>query len=191
MMVVKRDVIKSKRIHRLARVFISKQRRIALDIGVQPLFRQQVRCDALDLLRRAAVQRRQSDRRTDMRRNRFDKRGVNARQARKIVKRPGFTLCPHRRRGRVLQPFDERVDLRGFYPLQIVPDAHVKDEAAFVSQTERAGNQLERKPRLDIFSVCLRYAQLGRPFDIVAFILRVDARLGDRQILAVELLHGF
>ncbi|MPM50296.1 hypothetical protein SDC9_97035 [bioreactor metagenome] len=188
-MLVESHVREAQFIHLRAGVFVSEKRRIALNKGIEPLLVKKIRGDAFDLLRRTAVERREGYRAADSGRDGFDVAFVDVLEVFQIRERPAFALFPDIRFAGILQPFNKGVDLFGSDAFEIIADAHIEHESVRRAEGELPGDQLQDVPGFDIFVQRLRHAKLGGPFDVVTLVARVDARLGDRQVLAVKRLY--
>ena len=127
---VKDDVIITHRVKDRARGLVAEDGRIALDEGVKTLFRQQIRRDALNLLRRAAVQRGDGDGARDARRNGRDKVLFLREKLAQNVQ----TLAELRRAGGIHHAVYVAVDLFAPDALKVIADRHVEHEAVRVSE---------------------------------------------------------
>ncbi len=191
MEIVEHEIIVAHLVHGFPCKLIPKQRWIALNKGVESLFRDQIARDALNLLRRAAVQRRKRNGGADARRDRVDVLGIYLVETREVFLRPSLAFLPDRGGGGILEPFDEPVDLFARDSLKVVADAHVEHESVRTTKIEFPADQLERKPGFHILVKRLRNAQLRGPLDVVALVLGEDAGLADGQVLSIERLHRF
>ena len=188
MMIVKGDVIISHGIECFPRERIAQDGGVALHEGVELLFRNKIRSDGLDLLRRAAVQRGDGHTRADVWGDGLD----IVRVLREGGKRIFFAFLPDGGGRSVLHAFDEAVELFGLNACKVIADAHVEREAAGGAKAPFAADELQRKPGFYVFIKGLRDGQFRGPFAVVAFVLRKDAGAVDAggKLIAVHFLHG-
>ena len=186
--IVKDDVVKAQLVEALSCKLIAQQRGVALDVGVETLFGDQVGRDALDLGRRAAMQGGLGDGVGDACRNGLDKRGVDMLKLVQVGKGPRAALVPDVGAAGVLHTLDVGIDLGALDALQVITHRHVEDKAVRAAQAVLTGDQVAGEPCLHILGICLRNLELGRPLAVVALVLRHDAGLVDAlgELLAVH-----
>ena len=188
-MVVKGDVVIAHLVQNGAGGLIAQQSGVALDEGVQPLFLDKIGGDALDLLRRAAVEGGEGDRAGDPGGDGVD--GVLLRREQLVEN--GDALLEDRRFGSVHHAVQEGVHFRPPDALQVVAHGHVENKAVGIAQTVQLGHDLAGAPRLHVFLKCLGDGQLRGPLAVVALVLCQNAGAVDAggQLGAVHLLNGF
>ena len=190
--IVEDDVVKAQLIQALTGKLIAQQRGVALDVGVEALLGDEVGRDALDLRRRAAMQRGLGDGVGDARRDGLDKRSVDMLKLVQVGERPCAALVPDVGAAGVLHALDVGVDLGALDALEVIAHGHVEDKAVRASQAVLASDQVAGKPCLHVLGKGLRNLELGRPLAVVALVLRHDAgfvhTLG--EFLAVHNLNG-
>ena len=161
---------------------------VALDEGVEALFRDEVGGDPLDLVRRAAVEGGDGD-------GVGDPGGDGGDQ----VLLPGEhlpqdldALLEDGRPGGVHHLVEVLVDLGALDALQVVAHGHVEHEAVGLAQAADPGEDVAGTPGFHVLLVGLLDVELRGPLAVVALVLRQDAGPGDAggQIRAVHLLHG-
>ena len=118
MMIVENDIVIAHGVEDGAGIVIAEDRRIALDERVHMLLRQQIGRNALDLIGRATVQRRERDTVRDLRRDGSDK----LRFLREQLRQDLAALGKHRQLRSVLHGFDVMIDLRTADALEIIAD---------------------------------------------------------------------
>ena len=160
----------------------AEQRRVQLHHDVQAVRAHQELGDALDFLRRAAVERRECQRVGEPRR------------IGKITKPPvgvgDLAAQPVDDRGRVQQAVDERLHLLRADAGEVVADAHVQHRVAEPRrQRQLAGclQHLDQHRRFYVFRQRPRQRQFLRPLHVIADRRHVDA--GARQDQHVLHLH--
>ena len=185
---IKDDVVIAHRVENCAGGFVAEDGRVAFDERVQTLFGQEIGRDALDLLRRTAVQRGDRDAPGDARRDVRDELFFLREQLGQHFE----TLFELRRIFRMHHVVDVAVDLHTLDALEVVADGHVEHEAVGIAEAIDLGENLQRAPRLDILVLRLPNLQLGRPLLIVAFVRGQNAgtRHAAGQLFAVHLLDG-
>ena len=190
--VIEDDVVKAQLVQALAGKLIAQQRGVALDVGVEALLGDQVGRDALDLRRRAAMQRGLGDGVGHASRDGLDKRGVDMLKLVQVGERPCAALIPDVRAAGVLHTLDVGVDLGALNTLEVITHGHVEDKAVRAAQTVLASDQVAGKPCLHVLGKGLRNLELGRPFAVVALVLSHDAGLVHTlgELLAVHNLDG-
>ena len=190
--VIKDDVIKAQLVEALAGKLIAQQRGVTLDVGVKALLGDEVGRDALDLGRRAAVQGRLGDGVGDARRDGLDKRSVDMLKLVQVGECPCAALVPDVGAAGVLHALDVGVDLGALDALEVIAHGHVEDKAVRATQAVLASDQVAGEPCLHVLGKGLRNLELGRPFAVVALVLRHDAGLVHTlgELLAVHNLDG-
>ena len=185
---IKDDVVIAHRVENCAGGLVAEDRRVAFDERVQTLFGQEIRRNALDLLRRTAMQCGDGDAPGDARRNVRDEVLFRREQLGQHLE----TFLELRRVFRVHHVVDVAVDLLTLDAVQVVADGHVEHEAVGIAEAIDLREDLQRAPRLDIFVLCLPDLELGRPLLIVAFVRGQNAgtRHAAGQLFAVHLLDG-
>ena len=191
--VVKHDVVKAKAVQTLAGELVAQQGGVALDVGVQVLLGDEVGGNALDLIRRAAVQRALGDGVGHAGGDAVHKGGVHLGEAGGVVQQPLPALVEHGGGGGVLHALDVGVHLGRLDALQIVAHRHVEHETVRVAQTQLLRQHMAGEPRLDVLVKGLGHRQLGGPLAVVALVPGGDAGLVHAlgQLLAVHDLDGF
>ena len=187
--VIKGDIVIAHFIQNGAGGLIAQQSGVALDEGVQPLFLDEIGGDALDLLRRAAVEGGEGDRAGNPGGDGVD--GVLF--SREQLMENGDALLKDRCFGGVHHAVQEGVHLLTLDALQIVAHGHIEHEPVWVAQTVQLGHDLAGAPRLHVFLKGLRDGQLRGPLAVVALVLRQNTGAVDAggQLRAVHLLNGF
>ena len=191
--VVKDDVVKAKAVQTLAGELVAQQGGVALDVGVQVLFGDEVGGDTLDFIRRAAVQRALGDGVGYAGGDAVHKGGVHVGKAGGVVQQPLPALVEHGGGGGVLHALDVGVHLGGLDALEVVAHRHIEHKAVRVAQTQLFCQHMAGKPRLDVLVKGLGHGQLGGPLAVVALVPGGDAGLVHAlgQLLAVHDLDGF
>ena len=187
-MIVEDDVVIAHGVQNGAGGLVTQDGGVALNKGVQALFLDQVRSDALDLLGRTAVQGGDGDGTGDVRADRSDVILL----FREHLGQDGKTFLKLLGIGGVLHVVDVAVDLRALDAFVIVANGHVKDEAVRIAEAEFLADELQSAPSLDVFVLRLGDRQLRGPFLVVAFVLRPDAGTRNTcgQLFAIHLLTG-
>ena len=187
--VIKGDIVIAHFIQNGAGGLIAQQSGVALDEGVQPLFLDEIGGDALDLLRRAAVEGGEGDGAGNPGGDGVD--GVLLR--REQLMENGDALLEDRCFGGVHHAVQEGVHLLTLNALQIVAHGHIEHKAVGIAQTVQLGHDLAGAPRLHVFLKGLRDGQLRGPLAVVALVLCQNAGAVDAggQLGAVHLLNGF
>ena len=187
--VIKGDIVIAHFIQNGAGGLIAQQSGVALDEGVQPLFLDEIGGDALDLLRRAAVEGGEGDRAGNPGGDGVD--GVLF--SREQLMENGDALLKDRCFGGVHHAVQEGVHLLTLNALQIVAHGHIEHKAVGIAQTVQLGHDLAGAPRLHVFLKGLRDGQLRGPLAVVALVLCQNAGAVDAggQLGAVHLLNGF
>ena len=161
---------------------------IALDEGVQVLLLNQVAGDALDLVRRAAVEGGHRHTAGDVGRDGVDVSDLAGEELLQdlnaLLENGGLAGVDH--------AVQEVVDLLALDARQVVAHGHIEHEAVGVAQAVDLGHHFQGAPGLHIFLKGLLDVQLGRPLAVVALVLRQDAGTVDAggQLRAVHLLDG-
>ena len=191
-MLVEDDVVEAEGIERLPGILIAQKRRVALDVGIEAFLRDEVGCDALDLIRRAAMERRLRDGVRDMRRDGGDECLIDILEAVEIALCPDNSLLEGRRACGVHHLVDEGIDLLGLDALEVVADRHVEDEAVRIAEAELLCQELYGNPGLHVLAEGIVDRELRRPLAVVALIRCQDARLvhAGRELCAIHLLDG-
>ena len=189
MVIVKDDVIIAHGVENGAGVMVAEDRRVALDKGIDLFLGDQIGRNALNLIRRAAVQGGKRDAARDMRgdsRDEFLFLGEEFRQNLLAFPEDG-------RGGGVLHGFDVMVDLFALDARKVIADGHIEDEAVRVAVAPDLCHDLQCAPGFDVLVQRLTDFQLGGPLLVVAFVIRENAgaRHAASQLLAVHLLHSF
>ena len=188
-MVVKGDVVIAHLVQNGAGSLIAQQSGVALDEGMEILFRDEIGGDPLDLLRRAAVEGGEGDGAGDPGGDGVDG-GLFSREQ---LMENGDALLKDRCFGGVHHAVQEGVHLLTLDALQIVAHGHIEHKAVGIAQTVQLGHDLAGAPRLYVFLKGLRDGQLRGPLAVVALVLCQNAGAVDAggQLGAVHLLNGF
>ena len=189
MVVIESDIVVAHLVQNGAGGLVAQQSGVALDEGMEILFRDEVGGDPLDLLRRAAVEGGEGHGTGDLGGDGVDIRAL----LRKQLVEHGNTLLENRRFGGVHHTVQEGVHLRPPDALQVVAHGHVENKAVGIAQTVQLGHDLAGAPRLHVFLKGLRDSQLRGPLAVVALVLCQNAGAVDAggQLRAVHLLNGF
>ena len=187
--VIEGDIVITHLVQNGAGSLIAQQSGVALDEGVQPLFLNEIGGDALDLLRRAAVEGGEGDRAGNPGGDGVD--GVLF--SREQLVENGDALFENGRFSGVHHAVQEGVHLLTLDALQIIAHGHIEHKAVGIAQTVQLGHDLAGAPRLHVFLKGLRDGQLCAPLAIVALVLRQNAGPVDAggQLSAVHLLNSF
>ena len=187
-MLVEHDVVVAHRVEDRAGGLVAEDGGVALDEGVQVLLREQIACDALDLLRRAAVERGDGDGAGHARGDMRDEIALGGEQLSEDL----LAFLELRGPARVHHVVDVAVDLAALDALEVVADGHIEHEPVGIAEAVDLADDLERAPRLDVLVLRLRHGQLGGPLLIVALVGGEDAGAGHAggEVRAVHLLHG-
>ncbi len=187
--VIEGDVVIAHLVQNGAGGLVAQQSGVALDEGMEILFRDEIGGDALDLLRRAAVEGREGDGAGDPGGDGVD--GVLLR--REQLMENGDALLEDRRFGGVHHAVQEGVHLLALDALQIVAYGHIEHKAVGIAQTVQLGHDLAGAPGLHVFLKGLRDGQLRGPLAVVALILCQNTGAVDTggQLRTVHLLNGF
>ena len=186
------NAVPAKSVQRFTYKFVSQQCRIALNVGIQLLFRDQMRSDTLDLIRRAAMQRGDGNVIGNMRRNRADIGFIDLLELILVSHCPVEAFLPGFIFGSVAQRVDEVIDLRQLDACQVITDAHVEDKAVRSAQIQFLRQKLDRPPAADIFRSSIGDRQFRGPLNIIAFVIGQNAGTGYafRQFFPVHFLYG-
>ena len=186
--VVEGDVVVAHAVQNGAGGLVAQNGGVALDEGVQMLLLNEVAGDALDLVRRAAVEGRDRHAAGDMGGDGVD---VGALAGEKLFQDPDALLEDGSLAG-VDHAVEEVVDLLTLNARQIVAHGHVEHKAVGVAQTVDLAHDLQGAPGLHILLKGLLDIQLGGPLAVVALVLGQNAGTVDAggQIGAVHLLDG-
>ena len=187
--VIEGDVVIAHLVQNGAGSLVAQQSGIALDEGVQPLFLNEIGGDALDLLRRAAVEGGEGHGTGDLGGDGVDIRALLWEQ----LMESGDALLEDRRFGGVHHAVQEGVHLLTLDALQIVAHGHIEHKAVGIAQTVQLGHDLAGAPGFHVFLKGLRDGQLRGPLAVVALVLRQNAGTVDAggQLSTVHLLNGF
>jgi len=183
------DVVISHPVQRLTGEIIAEKGRVAFHECIDMLFLQQVVRDAFNLIRRAAVQRGDRCRIADVGRNGLNVFLREVPEFRNMIQQP---LLRTAERFRVLclhHGIDEGIDFVRLDSRQIVSDGNVELEAVLCTESVFLCQEMKRDPGIDVLVLGFRNRQLRRPFAVVAFVVHIDAGLGNVQF--VEGLDGF
>ena len=150
--VIEGDIVIAHFIQNGAGGLIAQQSGVAFDEGVQPLFLNEIGGDALDLLRRAAVEGGEGDRAGDPGGDGVD--GILLRREQRMEN--GDALLEDRCFGGVHHAVQEGVHLLALDALQIVAYGHIEHKAVGIAQTVQLGHDLAGAPRLHVFLKGLR-----------------------------------
>ena len=187
--VIKGDIVIAHFIQNGAGGLIAQQSGVALDEGVQPLFLDEIGGDALDLLRRAAVEGGEGHGTGDLGGDGVDIRAL----LREQLMESGDALLEDRRFGGVHHAVQEGVHLLTLDALQIVAHGHIEHKAVGIAQAVQLGQHLAGAPGFHVFLKGLGDGQLRGPLAVVALVLCQNAGAVDAggQLRAVHLLNGF
>ena len=187
-MVVEGNVVVAHAVQDGAGGLVAQNGGIALDEGVQVLLFNEVAGDALDLVRRAAVEGGHRHAAGDVGRDGVD---VSALAGEELLQDLDALLENGCLAG-VDHAVEELVDLLTLNARQIVAHGHIEDEAVGITQTVDLSHDLQGAPSLHILLKGLLDIQLGGPLAVVALVLRQDAGTVDAggQVGAVHLLNG-
>ena len=187
-MLVEHDVVVAHGVENAAGGLVAEDGGVALDEGVQVLLREQIACDALDLLRRAAVERGDGDGARNARGDVRDEIALGGEQLGEDL----LAFLELRGPARVHHVVDVAVDLAALDALEVVADGHIEHEPVGIAETVDLADDLERAPGLDVLVLRLRHGQLGGPLLIVALVGGEDAGTGHAggKLGAVHLLYG-
>ena len=182
------DVVIAHGIEDAARGLVAENGRVALDEGVQMLFLEKIACDALDLLRRAAVERGERNRAGNIGGDRGDEVLFLGEE----LGQDFFTFLELRGLARVHHVVDIGVDLAALDAVQVVADGHIEHEPVGIAEAVDLAHDLERAPGLDVLVLRLLHGQLGRPLLVVALVSGEDTGAGNTggKLRAVHFLHG-
>ena len=162
---------------------------VALDEGVEALLLNQVAGNALNLVRRAAVEGGEGDAAGDPGRDGVDKGRLAGEE---LLEHPD-ALLENGGLGGVHHAVQEGVDFLLLNARQIVAHGHIEHKGVGVAQPKDFGHDLTGAPGLDVLLKGLLDVQLRGPLAVVALVLRQNAGPVDagRQVCAVHLLDGF
>ena len=185
---VEDDVVIAHAVQHAAGGAVAQDGRVALNKGVQVLLRQEVAGDALDLVRRAAVEGGDSDGPGDPG---GDGRDVVALR-REELRQHGEAFLELGGGAGIHHIVDVAVDLLALDAFQVVAHAHVENEAVRITQAIDLAEDLQRAPGLDVLILGLGHRELGGPLLVVALVRRQDAGAGHAggQLRAVHFLDG-
>jgi len=163
-----------------------EQRRVELDDDVDVVTGDEVLRDRLDLVGRAAVERRQRDRVGDVCRE-LEVAEPGEHRVVGDLRAQSLDLV-----GRIVHRVDEAGDLVGPDAGEVVADRHVEHVRAgptVIRVTDELAERLpvpqhlDDHPRLDVLLEALVDEELLAPLDVVPDRLHVDARAGDPEII--------
>ena len=188
MVVIKGNVVIAHTVQDGPGGLVAQDGRIALDEGVQMLLLNEVRGNALDLIRWAAVEGGDRHAAGDMGGDGVD---VSALLGEELLENTDALLENGGGAG-VDHAVEEVVDLLTLDARQVVAHGHVEHETVGVAQAVDLAHDLQRAPGLHILLKGLLDIQLGGPLAVVALILRQDAGTVDAgcQVGTVHLLDG-
>ena len=182
------DVVIAHGIEDAARGLVAENGRVALDEGVQMLFLEKIACDALNLLRRAAVERGERNGAGNIGGDRGDEVLFLGEE----LGQDFFTFLELRGLARVHHVVDIGVDLAALDAVQVVADGHIEHEPVGIAEAVDLAHDLERAPGLDVLVLRLLHGQLGRPLLVVALVSGEDTGAGNTggKLRTVHFLHG-
>ena len=185
---VEHDVVIAHAVQRAACSLVAQNGGVALYEGVQMLLGDEVAGNALNLVRRAAVEGGNGDAAANAGVNGVD---VGALLGEQLLQN-GLALAEDGGVVGVLHALDIGVDLVALDAFQIVAHGHVEYEAVGIAQTVHLAEHLQGAPGLDVLVHCLGNGQLGGPLLVVALVIGQNAGTGHTggQIGAVHLLNG-
>ena len=187
-MVVKHDIVIAHTVQNGPGGLIAQDGGVALHEGVQVLFGDEVRGNALDLIRGAAVEGGHGDAAGNAGGD-----GVN------VVALLGEQLLEHCLAlaenggpGGVHHAVEVGVHLLALDALQVIAHGHVEHEAVGIAEAVDLAEDLQSAPGLDILVHGLGNGQLRGPLLVIALVVGQDAGAGHTggQISAVHLLDG-
>ena len=157
MMLVEDDVVIAHGVENGAGGLVAKDGWIALDEGVQTLLGQEIGRNALDLLRRTAVERGNGDAAADARGN----GGNEVLFLREQLGQDGKAFLELRCVRRIHHVVDVGVDLSALDAFEVIADGHIEHEAIRRAEAIDLGQDLECAPCLDILVLRLRDLEFG------------------------------
>ena len=161
---------------------------VALHEGVEVFLRQEIARDALDLIRRAAVEGGDGDGPGHP----GGDGGDVVLLRREELRQHGETFLELGGLAGIHHVVDVGIDLLTLDAFQVIAHAHVEDEAVRVAQAVDLAQHLQGAPGLDVLVLGLGHGELGGPLLVVALVRRQDAGAGHAggQLGAVHLLDG-
>ena len=188
--VVKMNIVESQAVQPASGVFISQQRRVQLDIGIQVFFRDQVGGNPLDLIRRTAVKRGFRNGTGNAGRDCVHIGLIHIAEAAGIGPGPRDAFPEGLRVFRLDHAVDEGVDFFALDPGQVISDGHIEHKGVRIAQAVFLRQQPAGHPGFDIFRISLGHIQFRGPFAVIALIPRRDAGFvhAGCQFRAVHLL---
>ena len=199
----KADIAEAAGVEDLAHARIAEQGRIELHKGIEIFLGQHIAADGFDLIRRAAVHRREGDALDQPGRYALRQvvQPVFARACWQAVNK-GFILQPavqrvavlgeFRMRGGVHHVVDKFLHRRLLNTVKVVADAHIENKrlALFVRrQRKDLLQQMQGEPGFQVLIPGFFQGKFSGPFGIEALIFRIDTGLF--QLQAVKDLNGF
>ena len=183
-------VIIAHSIHHLSGILVPQKGGIALDKGMNPLYLQKIPGNALNLLGRTSVKRRECGAVRNPRGHSLRVLPRKMGEALRMVRQPLAAFLKNRHLGGVLHPLDKAVDFLQLNALQVVAHGHIELESVRSPQAVLLCQKMTGKPGLHVLVKGLRHIELRGPLAVIALIIRLDAGLRHRQVLAVNFLHG-
>ena len=190
MTVRKSHVAISQLIDGLPDEIISQESRIAFDKGIEMLFCQEIRRNPFDFFRRTAVHGRNGHGIADSSRDGPYVFFCQVLEQVRMAQEPVPAFPEDVRPGCILQSLNEPIDFRTADAFQIISDRHIELESIHGTEAVLFGQDMEEEPGLDVFFKGLGNSQLRRPFDVITFIIGMEARFGYRQVFPIESLHS-
>ena len=190
--IIESNIVVAQAVKALSCIFISQQRRVALDIGIQMFLGDQVGCDAFDLVRRTSVQRRFCHGSGDPGGDSPDISFIHFPEPAYVCKRPVDAFLKLRSLSGIDHLIQERIDLFGTDAFQVITDRHIENKSVRITESEFLCQKFTRYPGFYIFRISLRNIQFCGPFAVIAFIVRRDAGFADTcgQFGSVHDLYG-
>ena len=185
---IESDIVVAHTVQDGAGGFVAQDSGVALNKGVQMLFRDKVGRDALDLVRRAAVESGDGDAVGDPGTDGINERRLGGEH---LFQNP-LALLIDRGLGGILHLVEVLVDLGALDALQVIAHGHVENKPVRVSQTAGLRQYLAGKPGLDVLLIGLRHVEFRGPLAVITLVLRQDAGAVDTggQLRAVHLLYS-
>ena len=189
MVVVKGDIVVAHAVQDGPGGLVTQDGGVALDEGVEVFLLNQVAGDALNLVRRAAVEGGEGDAAGDVGGDAVDERRLGGEE---LLENPD-ALLENGGLGGVRHLGEEFVHLGPLDARQVIAHGHVEHKGVGVAQAVHLGHDLAGAPGFHVFLKRLGDIQLRRPLAVVALVLRQDAGTVDAggEVRAVHLLDGF